>query len=258
MGLVAAAAAGAGCGGGGDESANALDVKGVEYAFDMPSRGEGGVTTFDFSNGGAEPHEFALGRLAKGKDLGDVKAYLKSGGQGAPKWFSDVGGTPVMSPGQKLSITRELDPGKYVFLCFIPTAKGVPHVNLGMLKAFDLEGKSGQDLPTPDAVITANKSGYDIPAIESGRQAIQLKNADDREREFFLVTLRPGKNLQDLGQFFEGGEGKSEPPATLLGGMQTIPPGTSVYMEIDLKPGVEYTLSDTSAGKPIVATFTPK
>lgn len=33
---------------------------------------------------------------------------------------------------------------------------------------------------------------------------------------------------------------------TFLGGMQTIPSGESVFLTIDLEPGVEYTAADFS------------
>ena len=39
--------------------------------------------------------------------------------------------------------------------------------------------------------------------------------------------------------------------------MQTIPAGTSVFVDVDLQAGVEYTISDTSGDEPIVTTFTP-
>jgi hypothetical protein len=246
-----------GCGGGGGGAA-AIEVEGTEYAFQMPDKGEAGVVKLDVSNTGKELHEFAIGRLAPGKTLADVKAYLASGNEKTPDWFTDIGGVPLLSPGESLSITRELEPAKYVLLCFIPSPKGVPHVNLGMLKAFDLAGDSGDKLPEPDAIITANKNGYDIPELGSGEQTIELRNADDKEREFFLIQLKPGKTLEDLGRFFEQGEGKGAPPAQFHGAMQTIPAGTSVFLTIDLKAGVEYTLADNTGDKPIVATFTPK
>ena len=148
-----------------------------------------GVVRFDVSNTGEELHEYALGRLDEGKTLDDVKAALASGQQDPPDWFVDVGGVPLLSPGEELGLTRELDAGTYVFLCFIPSPDGVPHVELGMLKSFELRGDSGATLPDPDAVIVANDAGYDIPDLSGGRQTIELRNADDRELEFFLVTL---------------------------------------------------------------------
>ena len=130
----------AGCGGEGDEEAQPIDVQGDEYAFVMPDEAEGGVVRFNVSNTGEELHEYALGRLDEGKTLDDVKEALESGGDDPPEWFVDVGGVPLLSPGEELGLTRELEAGTYVFLCFIPTPQGVPHVELGMLKAFELKG----------------------------------------------------------------------------------------------------------------------
>jgi uncharacterized cupredoxin-like copper-binding protein len=253
---TAAAVTVAGCGS--DEAAQAVDVQGDEYAFVMPDEAEAGVVRFDVSNTGEELHEFALGRLAEGKTLDDVKAALASGQEDAPDWFEDVGGVPLLSPGEELGLTRQLEAGTYVFLCFIPSPKGVPHVELGMLKAFELKGDSGAKLPEPDAVIVANDAGYEIPTLSSGEQTIELRNADDREREFFLVALEPGTELDDLDRFFEQGEGKGTPPAQFHGAMQTIPAGTSVFIDIDLEAGVEYTLTDNTGDRPAVATFTPE
>ena len=215
----------AGCGGEGDEAAQPVDVQGDEYAFVMPDEAEAGVVKFNISNTGEELHEYALGRLAPGRTLDDVKAVLASGQEGPPDWFTDVGGVPLLSPGEELGLTRELDAGTYVFLCFIPSPSGVPHVELGMLKALELKGDSGAELPEPDAVIVANDAGYEVPTLSSGQQTIELRNGDDREREFFLVALEPGTELDDLDRFFEQGEGKGTPPAQFHGAMQTIPPG---------------------------------
>ncbi len=264
----------AACGGGDDEAsgttaattaaageeaesgAGVIEVKGDEYAFIMPEQAEGGVVSFRTSNVGKEIHEYALGRLDEGKTLADVKKRLAQGQGEPPPWFEDVGGVPVLSQGEEVTITRDLQPGTYVMLCFLPSPKGEPHVNLGMLKSFELVGDSGRELPEPDATILAKSGTYEIPAIEAGRQTIELRNADTKEREFFLVSFKPGKTLQDIDRWGERGF-KGPAPGTFHGAMQTIPPGTAVYLDIDLKPGVEYTLSDTSGEKPIAATFTP-
>ena len=163
---------------------------------------------------------------------------------------------PLLSPGEELGLTRELQAGTYVFLCFIPSPRGVPHVKLGMLKSFKLTGDSGAALPEPDAVIIANDAGYEIPELSAGEQTIELRNADNREREFFLIALPPGTQIEDLDRFFEAGA-KGSPPAQFHGAMQTIPAGTSVFIDIDLEEGVEYTLNDASGEEAVVARFTP-
>jgi hypothetical protein len=239
-----------------EAGAGVIEVKGAEYAFLMPEEAEGGVVSFRTSNIGKEIHEYALGRLDEGKTLADVKKRLAQGEGEPPPWFKDVGGVPVLSQGEEITITRDLQPGTYVMLCFLPSPKGVPHVNLGMIKSFELVGDSGRELPEPDAVIAARNGTYEIPAVEAGRQTLELRNADTKAREFFLVTFKPGKTLQDIDAWGDGGF-KGPAPGTFHGAMQTIPPGTSVYLDIDLKQGVEYTLVDTGGERPITATFTP-
>jgi uncharacterized cupredoxin-like copper-binding protein len=249
-GTTAATTAGA------ESDAGVIEVKGAEYAFVMPDEVEGGVVSFVTSNIGKELHEYALGRLDEGKTLADVKKRLAQGEGDPPPWFTDVAGVPVLSPGKEITVTREMEPGTYVFLCFIPSPKGVPHYELGMLKDFEIVGDSGRELPEPDATITAEQGTYDIPALEAGPQTLELENADTKEREFFLLTLEPGKTLEDVDAWGQGGF-KGPAPGTFLGAMQTIPPGTSVYLDIELEKGVEYTLTDTSGERPITATFTP-
>jgi len=53
--------------------------------------------------------------------------------------------------------------------------------------------------------------------------------------------------------WIEGGY-QGEPPATFLGGMQTIPSRDSVFLTIDLEPGVKYTAVDFSTN--LSVTFT--
>jgi hypothetical protein len=83
------------------------------------------------------------------------------------------------------------------------------------------EGDEAQSVDVQGDVV-ANDAGYDIPEIAAGEQTIELRDADDREREFFLVALKPGTDIDDLDQFFEQGE-KGLPPAQFHGAMQTIP-----------------------------------
>lgn len=253
--VVVVALSVAGCGGG--AGVQPIEVQGNEYAFVMPDEAEGGVVRFNVSNTGKELHEYALGRLDEGKTLDDVKEALASEQEDPPEWFVDVGGVPLLSPGEELGLTRELQAGTYVFLCFIPSPQGVPHVELGMLKSFELTGDSGQTLPEPDAVIIANDAGYQVPELSAGEQTIELRNADNREREFFLIALKSGTEIEDLDRFFEAGA-KGAPPAQFHGAMQTIPVGTSVFIDIDLEEGVEYTLNDASGDEPVVARFTPE
>lgn len=238
--------AAAGCGGSEDAAAPVVDVRGDEYAYVMPDRIDGGVVEMSFSNTGKELHEYALARLDDGKTAADVRAYLadpKTAESGPPEWIEDIGGVPTLSQGEQVSITRELRPGTYVMLCFVPAPDGRPHIAHGMVRTFDVGERSDAKLPEPDAVITATDDAFEVPRLEAGRQTIELRNGSTRPREFYLLAPNPGKSLADVERWGEGGF-KGAPVATFLGAMQSIPPKTSVFLGVDLKAGTRYLLFD--------------
>jgi hypothetical protein len=234
------------CGGdddGGTKS-NVVSLKGTEYAFAVPDKIKGGVVTMRVSNIGKEFHEYALGRLKAGKTFADFEKELASGED--PSSSDDIGGLPILSPGKEVTITRKLEPGNYVLLCGIPTAKGVPHFKLGMIKPFEVAGTSTADLPKPDATVTAREKAIEVPALEAGEQTLELRNGATKPREFELLSLKPGKTFDDVEAMFKADRPPSpnDAPATFLGAMQSIPPGSSVFLDVKLEPGKTYLFLD--------------
>jgi uncharacterized cupredoxin-like copper-binding protein len=262
---LAAAAALGGVAACGDDDGNsetrhaapAMRVVAGEYAFAMPKRIKGGVVSMDFLNNGKEPHVFDLVRLDPGRTLGDIEKVLEAGRE-PPSWAHAIGGVPPMTPGARLSITRKLRPGRYTFVCLLPAPDGRPHWQLGMKKQFTVVGESGRPLPRADGVIVARDDRYELPKVGAGRQTLELRNAASRRREFELMTFKPGKGPGDLQKWFERGY-EGELPATLLGAIQTVAPGTSVFLTADFERGVTYVLSDRTHGaadKHLRARFT--
>ena len=153
---------------------------------------------------------------------------IESGGE-PPEWAEDVAGVPGLSPGQSITVTRTLEPGSYVFLCFFPDPEGTPHANLGMYELFTIAGDTGAALPEPDATITATDDGLQVPALASGEQTVEFENGGTKPHELALVAFEPGKGIKDVDRWFGSGY-QGEPPVTFLGGMQTIPAGESVFL----------------------------
>jgi hypothetical protein len=244
----------AACGDDDDESSapEPVTVDGKEYAFVMPDRIDGGLVTMDFTNLGEELHEYGLGRLDEGVSEADVDKAIASGKE--PKGIQDIGGVPVLTPGTDVSITRDLEPGRYVFVCFLPDPKGRPHVALGMKKVFEVVGDSDAEAPDVDGVIEAKQKSFEIPPIEAGEQTLELRNSASEPREFGLTGLKPGRTIQEATQFFaplEKGRGFKVPadaPVELLGAMQSIPAGTSVYFTAEFKQGWRYRIADEENG----------
>jgi hypothetical protein len=112
-----------------------------------------------------------------------------------------------------------------------------------MYELFTIVGDSGAALPEPDATITATDDGLQIPTLASGEQTVKFENGGTEPHEMALVAFESGKGIKDVDQWIEGGY-QGEPPVTFVGGMQTIPAGESVFLGIDLDPGVDYTAVD--------------
>lgn len=224
------------------EAAGAVEVRAMEYAFDVPAEVAGGVVEMRFTNTGGFPHEFAFARIEEGKTQADVEAVIESEDE-PPDWVQDVAGVPALSPGESVTVTRTLEPGSYAFLCFFPDPEGTPHAALGMYEVFTIAGRGGAPLPEPDATITATDDGLQLPALNPGEQAVEFENLGTEPHELVLVAFEPGKSVRDVDGWIEGGY-QGEPPVTFFGGMQTISAGESVFLTIELDRGVEYTALD--------------
>jgi hypothetical protein len=232
--------------------AAAVNVTATEYAFSVPAEVAGGVVEMRFTNTGGLPHEFGFIRIKEGKTEVDVEAVITSREE-PPGWMHDIAGVPGLSPNQSVTVTRTLGAGSYVFICYFPDPEGTPHAALGMSELFTIAGDTGAALPVPDATITATDDGLQVPTLTPGEQVVQFENAGSQPHELFIAVFEPGMGVKDVDRWIEGGY-QGEPPATFLGGMQTIPAGESVFLTIDLDPGVEYTAHDFSTRS--METFT--
>lgn len=106
-----------------------------DFAFDMPAELHAGQQTWRVVNEGPQPHELSLIKLAEGKTLDDVMAFMQNP-MGEPP-FTDAGGMQGLDKGNVGYVSINLQPGSYVALCFIPDpASHQAHAEMGMIKAF--------------------------------------------------------------------------------------------------------------------------
>ena len=235
---------------------NAVDLRGGEYAFLMPDTIEGGWTTFEFANTGAEPHEFALAKLGAGKTIADVNALLAdpaSQEQPPPDWVQIRAGIPTLDAREEASLAQELEPGRYVLLCFLADPEGVSHIERGMVREFVVEGNAGAPAPEADATLSLGP-GLTAPKLEAGTRTLELRNDGDEPGSLFLTAFEPGKTEEDLTRWEENGM-RGPAPATFLGGAIDVPPHSSVFYTVTFEPGREYTLLDDV--NDLQLTFTP-
>lgn len=169
-------------------------------------------------NTGKEPHQAALLKVADGKTLDDVKAFLAS--QGAPTGpppFTAGGGTTVIEPGGSATVTQALPAGTYAFMCFVPGPDGAPHFVKGMVAPITITGNSTASLPLPDGEnSTASEYKYDLPALKAGTTVLRVKNSGQQDHEYQLGRVADGKTASDVLAWLNSPQGP--PPVAEIAG----------------------------------------
>jgi hypothetical protein len=113
-------------------------VRLLDFSFSLPQAIKAGQQTWEIKNDGKQPHEMTLIKLAPGKTMADVHAFMAQPA-GAPP-FADVGGMQGIMPGATAWLDLNLEPGNYVAVCHIPDmASGEEHMHLGMIMPFSVE-----------------------------------------------------------------------------------------------------------------------
>lgn len=238
-------------------SPNVVNIVATEYKFDSPDSIPAGLTTLKLVDKGKEIHHATLIKLDSGKTMADFEAALgmtKPGTQ-PPGWLIPAGGPNAVGPGASSELTMALNAGNYAIVCWIPDAKGVPHVMSGMVKALTVTPNATANMvePKPDVIVTMSDYKFDFSTpLTAGRHTLLLQTAPGQPHEFTFFQLMPGKTAEDIVKYVETGM-QGPPPATPLGGVAGVAAGRRSFYNVDLKPG-EYAivcfLEDVKDGKP--------
>jgi plastocyanin len=105
-----------------------------EFAFSFEDGGEIPAGEYTIVNEGSQLHEATIYSPAEGSTIDDVKAFFtaETPAEGPPP-IVGVGGISATNPNTSALVT--LEPGEYVFICFIPDTDGAPHFVKGMLQS---------------------------------------------------------------------------------------------------------------------------
>lgn len=109
----------------------------TEYAFRPSAPLTAGRHLIRVENLGREPHEASLIKLAPGKTLDDLQAWLR-GFEGPPP-ASILGGVAALAANHQAYFEADLTPGDYVLLCFVTAPDGRPHAEHGMIQEIPVE-----------------------------------------------------------------------------------------------------------------------
>lgn len=130
-----------------DCDVGAIEVIAVDYAFEADLDGvEAGTTAFEFTNEGSEFHEMLLMKINDGVTE-SVEELLAMSEEESAELATFVG-VSFAAPGASSTMFADLEDGRYVMLCFIPTGTtsmedaettdGAPHFMNGMVREFNI------------------------------------------------------------------------------------------------------------------------
>ncbi len=239
---------------------NVVTITTTEYAFAMPDTIPAGLTSFRLVNQGKELHHASLVRLGDGKTVADFQAGLAAAMKShtpPPPWMSFAGGPNAVTLGDTAVATQTLTPGSYVFVCWIPSQEGVPHVMKGMLHPLVVTPATTTAAAVePTADVTIKLTDYDFQLsqpLTAGKHIVRVENAGAQGHEIVIAALAPGKTLQDFIAWEAGGEKGPLPTGQWLGGVTTIDAGAHSQFTTRLASGNYLLLCfwpDAKDGKP--------
>jgi hypothetical protein len=210
-----------------------------DFEFDLPARIPAGAVTFQLSNEGPEPHHAWLVRLDDGHDLDDFLAAVEGDRGKTPEWAVDMGGPMVMmTPGAVSNATIDMKPGRYAFVCHVPSPDGISHLAKGMAKEFIVEESATApvEMPTPDVTVDLVDYAFVFMSpLRPGKQKVLFTNSSPQTHELVLWRLGEGAHVDDLIAWVFNMEGP--PPGSVVGGVSGIAHGVENLVELDLPTG---------------------
>ena len=110
-----------------------------DYSFTLSKPLTAGRRVIRIENRAEQSHEAVIARLLPGRTMAEAVAWM-NGGQSGSSPVVALGGASGLGKGRHMYITTDLEPGRYVLLCFIPDVKsGKPHSDHGMVKEIVVE-----------------------------------------------------------------------------------------------------------------------
>lgn len=117
----------------------------LDFEFALDALLPAGRHTIRVENGGVEPHDLVMLKLAPGRTVEDVRAWLNperarrpdQAAEPAPTLESigtGAGGIAAIGPGMEAFFEADLAPGEYVLVCMATAPDGRSHIEHGMIR----------------------------------------------------------------------------------------------------------------------------
>ncbi|HVM52288.1 MAG TPA: hypothetical protein VM262_03745 [Acidimicrobiales bacterium] len=215
-----------------------VDVTATDFAYAIDGGGTfpAGEVAITLTNDGAEEHQVTVVQFREGYGFADLEPLAED-----PSRLGEVlatfGGPNGVAPGDTYTATQALEPGEYLFVCFIPSPEdGEPHALKGMVAPVTVEEAEGPSEPA-EADLRLALSEYefglgDDALLESGRY--EVVNRGQQYHEVVLYAPAEGSTAQDVIDFFTSEAPPAGPPPFVpAGGTAPFDPGGRVVIDID-------------------------
>lgn len=255
------------------EKENVIEIITKNMDFQMPDTIPSGWVTFRYKNMSPQTHFFLIDKYPDGITLQNVidevgppfdngmklinegkveEGYAEFGK--LPEWFGEakyLGGSGLVSSNHVSQTTVKLNPGYYIFECYVKMSNGVFHSSMGMEKAVVVsETDSGNTEPKADIAIDISSTEGIVfnDSISAGNHTFSVFYKDQIVHENFLghdinlAKLDDTANLDDLNNWMDWSNPKGliEPApkgVVFLGGLNNMSKEDKGYFTANLDPG---------------------
>lgn len=244
---------------------NAITIEAFEMGYKVSGGLRPGTATITLKNTGSVAHMMATMRVKDGVTLDQVKQAMQEGEDALSPLSADsdeqaVYGTPALVGAGQSSTTTALNlkAGNYVILCFVQDENGMPHAAMGMVNMFTVKGDPVTTTPKSDGDITITDDAITLPDGFTGKGTYKVTDTGTKPHTLSFAKLEDGKSLQDyvgyVGGQFAAGKPIDGGGGVLMGGIDSLNPGQTAYVTVDLAKG-HYGYVSTEEGDQLGGEF---
>jgi hypothetical protein len=149
-----------------------------------------------------------------------------------------VGGPNAVEPHERQATIVNLEPGTYLWICFVLSPDGVRHAVKGMVKPLTVVGTNADQPIEPAASLSLTLRDFELALpdeVEAGTYMWKVTNAGPEPHEITLVKLAEGKRMEDMVAYLHAPVGP--PPFTFAGGVGGMSAGRTAWATLTLTPG---------------------
>jgi hypothetical protein len=222
-------------------------VRITDHGLTMPAVVAGPVIDLTIRNDDAIARELAISQVAPGTTLEQVLAAAAGGGDKAPWFIADPGGIFVLGAGEHVRYQRQLQPGTYVFHAYDSR-----ELSPSQFQIVRITSDSRRELREAERVIRLDDTGITLPKLTAGAHRYAITNAGTTPHEVFIVGVHDPADLDhadEIGAWLDGGQvGPPPVPVHFPGSHQTIDPGVTVVLTLNLHRATTYAFVDFQTG----------